>query len=73
MSNPDSVATAPHEFDAYLPDALDMAAPDVNRCGGLWELRKIATVCDAYGVSLTTPSRAEEIPIVRGEREATTC
>jgi L-alanine-DL-glutamate epimerase-like enolase superfamily enzyme len=30
--------------------AIDVAAPDVQKCGGLLEFRKIATVADAFGV-----------------------
>lgn len=38
-------------FLPFLTDqALDIVAPDVQKCGGLQEFRKIATLADAYNV-----------------------
>jgi len=38
-------------FLPYLTDgALDIIAPDIQKCGGLQEFRKIATVADAFDV-----------------------
>jgi len=52
--------------DLVTEDALDIAAPDVNRCGGLWELRKIATVCDLYGVPLAPHNIASPVGTIGG-------
>ena len=52
--------------DLVTGDALDIAAPDVNRCGGLWELRKIATVCDLYGVPLAPHNIASPVGTIAG-------
>jgi len=52
--------------DLVTEDALDIAAPDVNRCGGLWELRKIATVCDLYGVPLAPHNIASPVGTIAG-------
>lgn len=41
-------------FEGFLPyltdQALDVIAPDIQKCGGLQEFRKIATLADAYSV-----------------------
>ena len=52
--------------DLVTGDALDIAAPDVNRCGGLWELRKIGTVCDLYGVPLAPHNIASPVGTIAG-------
>jgi L-alanine-DL-glutamate epimerase-like enolase superfamily enzyme len=52
--------------DLVTEDVIDIAAPDVNRCGGLWELRKIATVCDLYGVPLAPHNIASPVGTVGG-------
>ncbi|GGC64423.1 mandelate racemase/muconate lactonizing enzyme family protein [Haloferax sulfurifontis] len=43
--------------EGFLPffeaGAIDIAAPDIQKCGGLSEFRKIATVADAYDVPIT--------------------
>jgi len=58
--------TTPHEFDAYLPDALDMAAPDVTRCGGLRQLLRIADLCEMHGVPLVPHNIASPVGTVAG-------
>jgi L-alanine-DL-glutamate epimerase-like enolase superfamily enzyme len=52
--------------DLVTADALDIAAPDVNRCGGLWELRKIATVCDIEGIPLAPHNISSPLGTVAG-------
>jgi L-alanine-DL-glutamate epimerase-like enolase superfamily enzyme len=43
----------PGEFKGMLDaDGMDVAAPDPNNCGGLRNLRRIATLCDLDGVPL---------------------
>jgi galactonate dehydratase len=36
----------------FSEQALDVAAPDIQKCGGLLEFRKIATVADAFDVPI---------------------
>jgi galactonate dehydratase len=36
----------------FTQQAIDVAAPDIQKCGGLLEFRKIATVADAFDVPL---------------------
>lgn len=38
--------------DALAADIMDIAAPDISMCAGLAELRRIAAICDLYGVPL---------------------
>lgn len=56
----ENVVTASGFHELLQNDTLDIAAPDVTMCGGLGELRDIATLCDVYGVpvaphNLTSP------------------
>lgn len=53
-------------LDALQADVLDIAAPDVAMSGGLAALRKIATVCDAYGVSLAPHNLGSPVATVAG-------
>jgi len=58
--NGENVVTANRFFDLLANDTLDIAAPDMARCGGLSEFRKIAALCDVHGVvmaphNLTSP------------------
>jgi gluconate/galactonate dehydratase len=46
--------------------AMDIAAPDVNKCGGLWELRKIALVCDLQAIPLVPHNISSPIGTVAG-------
>ena len=62
----ENVVTA-SAFNEYArAGAMDIAAPDVNKCGGLWELRKIATVCDLYGIPLAPHNISSPIGTVAG-------
>jgi L-alanine-DL-glutamate epimerase-like enolase superfamily enzyme len=56
----ENVVTANRFFDLLRNDTLDIAAPDMARCGGLAEFGKIAALCDVHGVvmaphNLTSP------------------
>lgn len=46
--------------------ALDIAAPDVNKCGGLLDLHRIATVCDLHGVPLAPHNLSSPVGVVAG-------
>jgi galactonate dehydratase len=40
-------------FKALLADgAVDIIQPDISHCGGIWELRKIAAMAEAYDVAV---------------------
>ena len=45
---------------------LDIAAPDVNKCGGLGEYVDIATVCDLYGVPVASHNISSPLGSVAG-------
>lgn len=51
--------------EGFLPffeaGAIDIAAPDIQKCGGLSEFRKISTLADAYGVPVTPHNVASPI------------
>lgn len=39
------------DFKRFLEaGAVDIAQPDISHCGGISEMRRIATMCEAYGV-----------------------
>ena len=59
--------TSANEFSQALgADILDIAAPDVGMCGGLAELRRIAAVCDNYGVPLAPHNLGSPVATVAG-------
>ncbi|WP_254547124.1 mandelate racemase/muconate lactonizing enzyme family protein [Halomarina pelagica] len=45
---------------------MDIAAPDVNKCGGLGEYVKIATVCDLYGIPIASHNISSPVGTVAG-------
>lgn len=53
------IATGENEFtkwgflDLLRREATDFAMPDVMRCGGITETKKIATLCEAFSVTCT--------------------
>ncbi|MFB6198785.1 MAG: enolase C-terminal domain-like protein, partial [Halobacteriaceae archaeon] len=53
-------------FDEFLPDAMDIAAPDINRCGGLLELQRIADSCDMYGIPLAPHNISSPLGTIAG-------
>jgi len=62
----ENVVTA-SAFNEYArTGAMDIAAPDVNKCGGLWELRKIATVCELYGIPLAPHNISSPVGTIAG-------
>jgi L-alanine-DL-glutamate epimerase-like enolase superfamily enzyme len=57
----------PSQFNTYAREGvMDIAAPDVNKCGGLGEMRKIATVCDLYGVPIASHNISSPLGTVAG-------
>jgi len=46
--------------------AMDIAAPDINKCGGLGEFVDIATVCDLYGVPIASHNISSALGTVAG-------
>lgn len=62
----ENIVTAGEFNKMVAAEALDIAAPDVAKCGGLGELRRIATVCDLYGVPLAPHNIASPVGTVAG-------
>lgn len=62
--------TSPHEFAQYLPDGLDIAAPDVVRCGGLQQLVRIADLCEMHAIPLAPHNIASPVGTVAGVHAA---
>lgn len=57
----------PHQFNKAARDGvLDIAAPDVNKCGGLGEYRKIAAICDLYGIPVASHNISSPLGTVAG-------
>ncbi|KYH24423.1 D-xylonate dehydratase [Halalkalicoccus paucihalophilus] len=57
----------PAQFNKYAREgAFDIAAPDVNKCGGLGEMKKIATICDLYGIPIASHNISSPIGTVAG-------
>ncbi|PSP90169.1 enolase [Halobacteriales archaeon QS_4_66_20] len=57
----------PSQFNEYAREgAMDIAAPDVNKCGGLGEMRKIATICDLYGIPIASHNISSPVGTVAG-------
>lgn len=57
----------PAQFNDYAREgAFDIAAPDVNKCGGLGEMRKIATVCDLYGIPIASHNISSPLGTIAG-------
>lgn len=52
--------------DLVANDVLDIAAPDVNKCGGLSALHRIATVCDLYGVPIAPHTLSSPVGVIAG-------
>jgi len=45
---------------------MDIAAPDVNKCGGLGEYVDIAMVCDLYGIPIASHNISSPLGTVAG-------
>lgn len=59
--------TQPNQLKALLrAGGLDIAAPDVNMCGGLGRLREMATLCDTYSVPLAPHNVSSPVGTVAG-------
>jgi len=57
----------PDQFnDAASEGIMDIAAPDVNKCGGLGEYLKIATLCDLYGIPIASHNISSPVGTVAG-------
>ena len=62
----ENVMTASRFDELAHAGAMDIAAPDVNKCGGLWELRKIALVCELQGIPLAPHNISSPLGTVAG-------
>ena len=57
--------TRVESFVPFLTDgAIDVAAPDIQKCGGLAEFRRIAALADAFGVPMTPHNVASPVGTV---------
>jgi L-alanine-DL-glutamate epimerase-like enolase superfamily enzyme len=52
--------------DLAAAGAFDIAAPDVNKCGGLLDVHRIATICDLYGIPLAPHNLSSPLGLVAG-------
>ena len=66
----ENLVTAAQFNDAARAGALDIAAPDVCKCGGLGEFVRIATVCDLYGIPIAAHNVASPVGTVAGAHAA---
>lgn len=62
----ENFTTASGFHEALDHDLLDIAAPDVAMCGGLSELRRIASLCDVYGVPIAPHNLGSPVATVAG-------
>lgn len=62
----ENLTSGPEFQEALDHDILDIAAPDVAMCGGLAELKKIAAVCDVYGVPLAPHNLGSPVSTIAG-------
>jgi L-alanine-DL-glutamate epimerase-like enolase superfamily enzyme len=53
-------------YDLVSAGVMDIAAPDVAKCGGLGEFRKIATVCDLHGIPVAAHNIASPVGTIAG-------
>lgn len=59
--------TTPAGFRSLLEhDAIDIAAPDVNKTGGLRELMRVADLCDLQGVPMVPHNISSPVGTVAG-------
>jgi len=62
----ENLVTVSQFNDAAREGMMDIAAPDVNKCGGLGEFVDIATVCDLYGVPIASHNISSPLGTVAG-------
>ncbi|MFP8958370.1 mandelate racemase/muconate lactonizing enzyme family protein [Natrialbaceae archaeon A-CW3] len=62
----ENVTTVAGFNDLLQQDALDIAAPDVNKTGGLRDLKRVANLCDLYGVPLAPHNISSPLGTVAG-------
>jgi len=60
-------------FLPYITDqAVDLIAPDIQKCGGLLEFRKIATVADAFNIPVAPHNISSPVGTIAGVHVAAT-
>jgi L-alanine-DL-glutamate epimerase-like enolase superfamily enzyme len=62
----ENLVTVSQFNDAAREGMMDIAAPDVNKCGGLGEYVDIATVCDLYGIPIASHNISSPLGTVAG-------
>ncbi|MDX1747183.1 MAG: mandelate racemase/muconate lactonizing enzyme family protein, partial [Halobacteriales archaeon] len=64
--NGENVVSINAFYELLRHDALDIAAPDVSQFGGLGQLRKVAALCDVFGVPMAPHNLASPVGTVAG-------
>ena len=62
----ENLVTVSQFNDAAREGMMDIAAPDVNKCGGLGEYVDIATVCDLYGIPIASHNISSPLGTIAG-------
>jgi L-alanine-DL-glutamate epimerase-like enolase superfamily enzyme len=62
----ENLVTPAQFHDALEAGIMDIAAPDVNKCGGLGEYVTIAKLCDLYGVPVASHNISSPLGTVAG-------
>ncbi|WP_416840365.1 mandelate racemase/muconate lactonizing enzyme family protein [Haloferax sp. DFSO52] len=62
----ENLVTAAEFNKAASQGIMDIAAPDINKCGGLWEFRKIAMICDLYGIPIASHNISSPLGTIAG-------
>ena len=62
----ENLVTVSQFNEAAREGMMDIAAPDVNKCGGLGEYLDIATVCDLYGIPVASHNISSPLGTVAG-------
>ncbi len=62
----ENVTTVAGFHDLLHNEACDIAAPDINKTGGLRDLHRVATLCDLYGVPLAPHNISSPLGTVAG-------
>jgi len=62
----ENLVTPAQFHEALDAGIMDIAAPDVNKCGGLGEMRTIAKLCDLYGVPIASHNISSPLGTVAG-------
>jgi len=68
----ENAVTDDEYHDLASAGVMDLAAPDIAKCGGLGEFRRIATVCDLYGIPIAAHNIASPVGTIAGAHVSAT-